>query len=175
MPAPNKLLESKEANPELLTNGLHTVNIEQRKQILRRTNVKAIPPLEMGWNEFNLPCRSSCVRIARWVHRLAWLWKVLNRTGPIGKMNPIMRNKIWNEKIFFFLDLRLTWEAWLGNFHESRMPNSHVNQIHLQHFISSFFNPKLTYLLQQKRCSPSSKSTVFSSVIISHSFNFDIF
>lgn len=36
MPAPNKLLESKEANPKLLTNDLHTVNIEQGKQLQGR-------------------------------------------------------------------------------------------------------------------------------------------
>lgn len=30
------------------------------------------------------------------------------------------------------------------------MPYSHVNQVHLHHFVSGFFNSKLTYLLKKK-------------------------
>jgi len=44
MPAANELLESKEANPKLLTNDLHTVNVEWGKVTSKKANVKVILP-----------------------------------------------------------------------------------------------------------------------------------
>lgn len=55
------------------------------------------------------------------------------------------------------------------------MPIIQRDQVHLKLFISSFFNSKLAYLPKQKGHSTSSKGTVFSNDIISHSLDLGIF
>lgn len=86
MPAANKLLEAKGANPKLFTTDLYTMDTEKGKWLLKTNNVKAVLPLQMCWSELLL---GFC--------RLALLQKVLNRAGPVGGKNPIMKNNFWSE------------------------------------------------------------------------------
>lgn len=138
MLAPNKLLESREVNPELLTSGCIMNWLLKNPKWL----------FQWKWDKVSLVCHAESCAWELLLGSTDWLGSIFNRTGCWNES--VMENDVLSEKVLV-LNLRLACTACLGNFQEFNMPNRYINRIHLQYLVSSFFNSNLTYLLRKEK------------------------